>query len=189
MPATEVAKPAPDLIAAPEEKRVTSELSQTLTSGSPAGADTNLRESAKHRAALAAGENRESAKYRAALAAGENRESANYRAALAGGENRESAKYRAASVDGDTRPSGALSLEVGYAVEFFSAEPPPLRPSEIEIEPELGPHSVRHVRTEQQLARQAYLRQLVLKLMLGAVVFVAIIAFMAWRRGLLHIAH
>ncbi|HEY5961694.1 MAG TPA: hypothetical protein VIV60_34280, partial [Polyangiaceae bacterium] len=88
----------------------------------------------------------------------------------------------------DTRPSqGALSLDAGYAVEFFSSAPPPSRPAEVEILTEFDP-ALRHVRSEEQLARQAYLRGVVLKVMLIAIVFVAIVVYMLWHRGLLRVA-
>lgn len=84
------------------------------------------------------------------------------------------------------RDSGTLSLEASYAVEFFSK--PPEAPARVEMEYE---HAILHdptpVRTPEQVARQQYLRRVVLKGMLVLLAFVVVVFFVMWRRGMLHV--
>ena len=78
--------------------------------------------------------------------------------------------------------SGALALDSEIAVEFFSQRPPPPNfAAEIEHD---APREMVRVRSSEQIARQRYLRGLVLKVMLVAVVFVvAVVFYLLWQRG------
>jgi hypothetical protein len=78
-----------------------------------------------------------------------------------------------------------LSLDAGYAVEFFSSAPSAIEQG-VELEPDAS-RGPRHGRTPTQLARQQYLRRLVFKLMLGVIAFVALAILSLWYRGLLRI--
>ena len=78
-----------------------------------------------------------------------------------------------------------LSLDTDYALEFFSSPPPPVH-VEAPIDRDYVIVEQRGDRTPELIARQQYLRGLVVKVMLVAIVFVAGIIFLLWRRGLLH---
>lgn len=78
-----------------------------------------------------------------------------------------------------------LSLDTDYALEFFSSPPPPVH-VETPIEHDYVMVEQHRERTPELVARQQYLRGLVIKVMLIAIVFVAGVIFVLWQRGLLH---
>jgi len=76
---------------------------------------------------------------------------------------------------------GALALDSEVAVEFFSQRPPPPHfAAEFEQD---APREMGNILTSEQVARQRYLRGLVLKVMLVAVVFVVVVSYILWQRG------
>ncbi len=121
--------------------------------------------------------------------AAKNRDSSSTRVAQSRNTAVESKSDKSKPSAGHATQDSHLSLDTDYAVEFFSSPPPPAHVN-VEIAQDII-HDIirdtRHARTPEQVARQLYLRRLVLKVMFVAIAFVAIVVYTMWHRGLLRL--